>query len=110
MLNNRIVPETKGGVGEIWRAVKVSDSKAAPDVVHGGQRRVASRHDPSLNRALIGTIAKSHQAIVVIQTGRYSNLKVWVFLIIINNLVCFWRYLVLTCCRPHPIWRIWTDR
>lgn len=84
MLNDRVIPETKGGVSEIGRAVKVSDSKAAPDVIHGGQRRVASCHDPSLNRALIGTIAKSHQAIVVIQTGSYSNLKVWVFFIIIQ--------------------------
>lgn len=95
-LNNSVIPETKGGVGEIWRAVKVSDSKAAPDVVHGGHRRVASRHDPSLNRALIGTIAKSHQAIVVIQTRRYNNVNILVFFIIIQPIQQFSQFLSIS--------------
>lgn len=73
MLNSRAVPKTKGGVGEVWWAVKGSDSKAAPDVVHGGQRHVTPLHHPSLNETLIGAITKSHQAIVIIQTGRRNN-------------------------------------
>lgn len=70
LLNSGVVPKTKGGVSEVRRAVKVSDSKTASDVVHGGQRHVTSLHYPPLNGSLTGAIAKSHQAIVVIQTGR----------------------------------------
>lgn len=71
-----VVPKTKGGVGEVWRAVKVSDSKAAADVIHGGHRHVPSLHEPSLNGALVGAITKSNQAIIVIQTGGYTNLNI----------------------------------
>lgn len=63
------MPKTEGGVGEVWRAVKVPDSKAASDVIHGGQRHVPSPHQSSLNRALIGAVTKSHQAVVVVQTS-----------------------------------------
>lgn len=73
-LKNRVVPETKGRVGEVWRAVEVSDTETAPDISHGGQGRVTSLHDPSLNRALTSTVAKSHQAIVFVQTGGESDL------------------------------------
>ncbi len=44
MQHIKVLPKAKGGVGEVWRAVKVSDSKTASDVVHGGQRHVASLH------------------------------------------------------------------
>jgi len=64
-----VLPETKGGVGIVWRAVEVSDSKAASDVGHGGQRHVTSPHYPSLNGSLTGAITKSDQAIVLVQTG-----------------------------------------
>ena len=75
MPNSGIIPETEGGVGEIRRAVEVSDSKAASDVTHGGQRHVALLHDPSLDEALAGAITQSHQAIVVIQTSMGKQLK-----------------------------------
>lgn len=70
-----VVPKTEGGVGEVWRAVEVSDSETASDVVHGGQRHVTSIHYPSLNGALTGAITKSHQTIVVVQTGGEKQLK-----------------------------------
>lgn len=76
MLNSTVIPKTKGGVGEVWRAVEVSDSKAAADVIHGGHRHVPSLHEPSLNGALIGAITKSNQAIIVIQTGGYKHSKI----------------------------------
>ena len=75
MPNSRAVPKTKGRVSEVGRAVKVPDSKTASDVIHGGQRRVSSLHYPSLNETLTGTIAKSHQAIVVIQTGKKKTVN-----------------------------------
>lgn len=71
--NNRVVPKTKGGVGEVWWAVKISDSKTASDVVHGRHSPVTFLHYPSLNYTLIGAITESHQAIVVIQTGGRGN-------------------------------------
>lgn len=45
----KLRPEAKGGVGEEWRAVKVSDSKAAPDIAHVGQRDVLGLHDAPLD-------------------------------------------------------------
>lgn len=65
-----VQPEAEGGVGEVRRAVKVSDSQAAADVVHGGQGGVLPLHDPSLDGALVGAVAEGHQPVVVVQTGR----------------------------------------
>lgn len=68
-----LVPETKGRVGEIGRAVKVPDSKTASDIIHGRQRHVTPLHYPPLNETLTGAITKSYQAIVVIQTEKENN-------------------------------------
>lgn len=70
LIRTKVLPEAEGRVGEVGRAVKVPDSKAASNVRHGGQRHVASCHHTPLNQTLVGAIAKSHQAIVFIQTGR----------------------------------------
>ena len=75
-MKGRIIPKTKRRVGEIGRAVIVPDSKTASDIVHGGQRHVTLPHYPSLNETLTGAIAKSHKAIVVIQTERENNSNV----------------------------------
>lgn len=61
------ISKTKGGVGEVWWAVEVSDPETAPDIIHGGQRHVSSPHYPSLNGPLVGAVTESHQTIVVIQ-------------------------------------------
>lgn len=74
---SQCLPETEGGVGEVRRAVKVSDSKAAPDVVHGGQGGVLPLHDPPLDGALVGAVAEGHQPVVVVQAeeGYGSELR-----------------------------------
>lgn len=74
MVDSRILPETEGGVGEVWGAVKIPDSQAAADVVHGGQTAVPPLHDTPLDGTLIGSVAESHQPVVVIQTERGNNL------------------------------------
>lgn len=74
-MGSRVLPETEGGVGEVWGAVKVSDSQAAADVVHGGQTGVPPLHDAPLDGTLIGSVAESHQPVVVIQTERGNNLE-----------------------------------
>lgn len=72
----KLRPEAKGGVGEEWRAVKVSDSKAAPDIAHVGQRDVLGLHDAPLDEALIGAVTESHQTVVVIQAGSGNSSSV----------------------------------
>lgn len=62
-----IIPETEGRVGKKRGSVKFSDSKAAPDIIHGRQRHVSLLHNPSLNETLAGAVTQSHQAVVVIK-------------------------------------------
>lgn len=81
MVGSRVLPETEGGVGEVWGAVKISDSQAATDVIHGGQTGVSPLHDAPLDGTLIGSIAESHQPVVVIQTEGGNHLETfYVFL------------------------------
>lgn len=69
------LPEAEGGVGEVRRAVKVSDSQAAADVGHGGQGGVLPLHDPPLDGALVGAVAEGHQSVVVVQTEDGDGLE-----------------------------------
>lgn len=80
-------PETKGGVGEIRGAVKVSDSKAAPDITHVGQRDVLGLHDAPLDDALIGAVTESHQTVVVIQTGAGNGSSVTTVALLCKSLM-----------------------
>lgn len=63
------LPEAKGGVGEVRRAVKVSQVETAPDIVHGGQTHISSLHYAPPDDALVAAVTESHQAIIVIQAG-----------------------------------------
>lgn len=66
-VSSRRLPEAEGGVGEVRRAVKVSDSQAVADVVHGGQGGVLPLHHAPLDGALVGAVAEGHQPVVVVQ-------------------------------------------
>lgn len=86
MVSSRALPETEGGVGEVWGAVKISDSQAAADVVHGGQTGIPPLHDAPLDGTLIGSIAESHQPVVVIQTEGGNNLETFYIFLSLKTL------------------------